>query len=77
MAQDHPEFEIVLRWQRSVDAFDVGLAYDDPADPQDRRDYVDEPLTINTATLVDLVAEHEEYGKALGAMLLSLSAPFQ
>jgi hypothetical protein len=49
MARDHAEFEIVLRWRRSDGAFDVGLAYDDPSDPQDRRDYVDDPLMIDTA----------------------------
>jgi CHAT domain/SIR2-like domain len=72
MAQTHAELEIVLRWRRQEDAFDVSLAYDDPYDPQDRRDYVDEPLTIDTTKLIDLVAEHEEYGKTIGAMLFSV-----
>ena len=72
MAREHAELEIVLRWRRSDDAFDVGLAYDDPSDPQDRRDYVDEPLTIDTTLLAGLVAEHEEYGKAVGAVLLNM-----
>lgn len=71
MAQEHAEFEIVLRWRRSDGAFDVGLAYDDPSDPQDRRDYVDEPLMIDTAELLDLVTDPDEYGRRLGAMVLS------
>jgi hypothetical protein len=71
MAQEHAEFEIVLRWLRSDDKFDVSLAYDDPSDPQDRRDYVDEPLTIDTLALADLVADQEEYGKAVGRILLT------
>ena len=72
MAQDHAELEIVLRWRRLEDAFDVSLAYDDPYDPQDRRDYVDEPLTVDTAELIDLIAEHEEYGKTIGARLFKV-----
>lgn len=72
MAQQHAELEIVLRWRRSDDAFDIGLAYDDPSDPEDRRDYVDEPLTIDTGRFADLVAEGEEYGKALGRLLLGM-----
>ena len=68
----HAELEIVLRWRRLEDAFDVSLAYDDPNGPQDRRDYVDEPLTVDTAKLMDLVAEDEEYGKTIGGMLLNV-----
>jgi CHAT domain len=66
----HAELEIALRW-RPDDVFDVDLAYNDPSDSQDRRDYVDEPLRIDTSALADLVAGHDEYGQALGEMLLN------
>jgi hypothetical protein len=72
MARDHAEFEIVLRWRHADDAFDIGLAYDDPSDPQDRRDYVDEPLTIETTALLDLITDPDEYGETLGQYLLKL-----
>lgn len=72
MPANHAELEIVLRWRRSDDTFDVGLAYDDPLDPQDRRDYVDEPLSIDTAALVDLVTDEQAYGQALGTLLLKI-----
>lgn len=71
MAKEHAELEIVLRWRGLDDAFDVGLAYDDPFDPQDRRDYVDEPLRIDTAALRDSVEGQEEYGRILGSILLT------
>ena len=51
MGSEHAELEIVLRWRPHDDAFDVGLAWDDPSDPQDRRDYVDDPLRIDTLAL--------------------------
>ena len=60
-----------MRWRRSEDAFDVGLAYDDPSDVLDRRDYVDEPLEIDTSALTGLGEGQVEYGKAIGGMLLN------
>jgi CHAT domain/SIR2-like domain len=71
MAQVHAELEIVLRWRRADDAFDVGLAYDDPSDPQDRRDYVDEPMTIDTKLLAETLHDPEKYGRILGGILLT------
>lgn len=72
MAQESADLEIVLRWRRQDDAFDVGLAYDDPRDPQDRSDYVDEPLVIDTARLATLVTQQEEYGREIGALLFNV-----
>lgn len=69
MAQEHAELEIVLRWRRQDDRFDVSVAYDDPLDSMDRRDFVEEPICIDTNLLSGLVAEEEEYGKALSGLL--------
>jgi hypothetical protein len=71
VGSEHAELEIVLRWSRDDDTFDVGLAYDDPYDPLDRRDYVDAPMRIDTFELLDLVTDTDEYGRRLGAMLLT------
>lgn len=68
---EHAELEVVLRWRRDEDDFDVSLAYDDPRDALDRRDYVDEPLVIDTDELLDLVADTDEYGRRLGRLLLT------
>lgn len=71
MTRNHADFEVVLRYRRDDDSFDVGLGYDDPSDPQDRRDYEDTPLSIDTDALVAHVADAETYGRSLGHVLLS------
>jgi hypothetical protein len=71
MVTGHAELLVVLRYRADLNAFDVSLAYDDPSDPEDRRDFVDEPLKIDLDRLQDLVIDNAAYGDALSSMLFS------
>jgi hypothetical protein len=65
------DLEVVLRWRKTDQQFDVSLAYDDPSDPYDRRDLVQDPVTIDVEALDLLVDTDEEYGTALSAQLFA------
>ena len=71
MSRQDADLEFVLRWHRGTDQFDVSLAYDEPGHPFDRRDLVDDPVTIDTERLGLVVDDEPEYGAMLSAMLFA------
>lgn len=70
MPSGEADLEVVLRWNRGEGCFDVSLAYDDPADPYDRRDLITDPVRIDEVAL-DLTEDEPTYGAALSSMLFA------
>lgn len=71
MRRGDPDLEVVLRWRRSEDRFDVSLAYDDPSDPFDRRDLVRDPIDLDVGELGPLEDDASAYGTRLSQMLFA------
>lgn len=70
MVEGDADLEIVLRWDRRRDAFDISLRFDILASNVEDWLPPGEPLTINTAALARLSADEEAYGRALTQMVL-------
>jgi SIR2-like domain/CHAT domain len=66
MRERRVEAEIILRWLHDAEAFEITLLYDDPSARSDYREFVREPLPIDTTKLV---AGANEYGRTLGDIL--------
>jgi len=65
----HAELDIILRWAKAADAFEVTLVYDHPLEAQDYQEFVDAPLRFETAALELKVGDEEAYGRALSQMM--------
>ena len=64
------DLEIVLRWDRRDDAFDIGVRFDIPADNVEDWLPPGDPIRIDLDELAQLRADESAYGRALTRMLL-------
>jgi hypothetical protein len=64
------DLEIVLRWDRQTDAFDIGVRFDIPADNVEDWLPPGDPIRIDLAELAGLRADEPAYGLALTRMVL-------
>ena len=68
MPRDYVDFDVILRWRKDVDAFDVTLIYNHPENVEDASYLVDTPIPFDTDRLSRLVDDANEYSVALSGM---------